>query len=114
MLQALDYHLLAPSSVCFLQRYLTAGRAHTELNNDVSDTITHLAQVIGACANPHQCVTLESHSHIDHNGPDLHTSYSTSVSWPLCILIRSSSTCHLKLLPPLCALPDTVLNSQPG
>lgn len=45
MLQALDYHLLAPSSACFLQCYLMAGKAHTELSSGDSDLITHLAQV---------------------------------------------------------------------
>ena len=50
MLQALDYHLLAPSSASFLQCYLMAGRAHTELSSDDSDLITHLAQVtVGMC-----------------------------------------------------------------
>lgn len=51
MLQALDYHLLAPSSACFLQCYLMAGKAHTELSSGDSDLITHLAQVIysGVC-----------------------------------------------------------------
>lgn len=94
MLQALDYHLLAPSSASFLQRYLTAGKAPTE---DARDIITHLAQVIGACANPQcMCDIVGLHSHIDHNGPDQQHAF---IFQYLCELALVHSDPFLKYLP---------------
>jgi cyclin A len=44
MLQTLDYHLLAPSSLCFLHRFLQA--AGTPADPHSSSTVTHLAQYL--------------------------------------------------------------------
>ena len=51
MLQTLDYHLLAPSSLCFLNHFFQA--ASTPVDPHSSSTVIHLAQVV---PHPHSTV----------------------------------------------------------